>query len=853
MRRGNSLSPQELDLLTRTIIGEASNQPDEGQAGVAYSILNRLKAGSFGNTAADVILAPKQYEPWTTRSRELLSIPRESPAYQRAYGIAQGAVSGEIPDPTDGATHFLQEETVRQRRGGSLPSWAQGQGLKIGDHTFFNPDQGRAMAMNKEEVPDYLGQFIKSSGAVPTTAKTSTQDDVPDYLGSYIKAQAQQQPTPSAPVTPQIGVPSIPIMPPDNIDHGDRPHVVITPKSRLQEFRENVLEKTDPRTVVPDAISALVGSAGNKTREGIEGIQKGLSSPNWMPSFATKPTTIETLTGPKGASAIEMKDPGKLLGMSAGALGALAAPITGPLDVAVTKPLESITGNKEFSEKASMLIPVGSGARVANEMRPTVKGIRSIADIVPDRYIPETLANIERNPNLSLVDISQSARNRADMIKNDALAPKAQQAVMDFVDNRKGELAGDLRQTLEVLGEIPTPYDVVNKVKARAQETGRKVIQPIVEKSKPAEVTGIINDIDKELASASRTKLPLSDYQIKLTELRDKLRGERNDRDQMFSDVKGEQGLHKTQYELRAEADNLLSSASGAERNLGGKMMPWRNRLVDAIETTNPGYKEGLSKFRTDKQVDLAFDRGLNINKKPGTTSESILEHSAESWKDWAKDPKTHPDEIATAKLGALSWMAQELEGMRSGKKLMDSPKDKVLQGKLEALFGKKTATEYIDLMRDTHRKAQTASELGSKGSQTFARGREAEASPVRVPGASNTAPSAIQGGSAALLGLAGEAALPALGMAPGGMSALLGLTLGGSRLGASAIKHGYEYTRYKSDLARRMAEANALTRPLKDQPDLIAMLRARQAELDGGGNKLLGLTGSPVFQSLPR
>ena len=59
-------------------------------------------------------------------------------------------------------------------------------------------------------------------------------------------------------------------------------------------------------------------------------------------------------------------------------------------------------------------------------------------------------------------------------------------------------------------------------------------------------------------------------------------------------------------------------------------------------------------KFRTDKDVAEAFDKGLNITKMPGSSSESILEHSGESWKDWAKSASTHPDELSSARLGAL-------------------------------------------------------------------------------------------------------------------------------------------------------------------------------------------------------
>jgi hypothetical protein len=98
-----------------------------------------------------------------------------------------------------------------------------------------------------------------------------------------------------------------------------------------------------------------------------------------------------------------------------------------------------------------------------------------------------------------------------------------------------------------------------------------------------------------------------------------------------------------------------------------------------------------------------AFDKGLSISKMPGNSSESILQHSGPSWKDWASDATTHPDELAAARLGAISWMTHELEGVRAGKKLLDTPKNPVLQEKLEALFGKDKAQQSLDLLNDTN------------------------------------------------------------------------------------------------------------------------------------------------------
>lgn len=149
---GNDLSAKDKDLMVRTILGEAAQEGPRGQAAVAHVILNRVASGDYGKSAGQVVLAPNQFEPWSTRSKELLAISPASPAYRETSDIVDMARSGDIPDPTNGATHFLNPQIVMQRRGGSLPSWAQTPIAKIGNHTFFAP-QGKVVdpmdAINK--------------------------------------------------------------------------------------------------------------------------------------------------------------------------------------------------------------------------------------------------------------------------------------------------------------------------------------------------------------------------------------------------------------------------------------------------------------------------------------------------------------------------------------------------------------------------------------------------------------------------------------------------------------------------------------------------------------------------------
>ena len=132
----------ERDYLIRTIAFEASGETEIGKIAVAYAVLNRQKRGRWGDTINAVVTSPGQFEPWITRRAAIEGLLPDDPRYQHAAVIADAVLSGQTPDPTAGATHFLNPVIVRARRGGSLPSWASGKGQPIGRHVFYSPDGG---------------------------------------------------------------------------------------------------------------------------------------------------------------------------------------------------------------------------------------------------------------------------------------------------------------------------------------------------------------------------------------------------------------------------------------------------------------------------------------------------------------------------------------------------------------------------------------------------------------------------------------------------------------------------------------------------------------------------------------
>jgi spore germination cell wall hydrolase CwlJ-like protein len=131
---------EDRDYLIRTMAFEAPGEPDMGKAAVAHVVLNRKKSHRWGATIKEVVMKPWQFEPWMTRRKEMEKLSPDDPRYRKAGRIADAVLAGAVPDPTSGATHFLNPTVVRQRRGGSLLSWARGEGVSIGRHTFYSPD-----------------------------------------------------------------------------------------------------------------------------------------------------------------------------------------------------------------------------------------------------------------------------------------------------------------------------------------------------------------------------------------------------------------------------------------------------------------------------------------------------------------------------------------------------------------------------------------------------------------------------------------------------------------------------------------------------------------------------------------
>lgn len=126
-----------IDVLGRTIYGEARNQGRTGMEAVASVILNRARNPRWwgGPDIISVCLKPWQFSCWNRRDPNLPrleSVTGADPAFTTALAVADDAVNGKLRDPTENADSYFAVGIV-------LPYWADAakHTVTIGAHAFY--------------------------------------------------------------------------------------------------------------------------------------------------------------------------------------------------------------------------------------------------------------------------------------------------------------------------------------------------------------------------------------------------------------------------------------------------------------------------------------------------------------------------------------------------------------------------------------------------------------------------------------------------------------------------------------------------------------------------------------------
>jgi N-acetylmuramoyl-L-alanine amidase len=134
------ISETDLDVLARTIYGEARGEPREGKVAVGIVIINRWRSGMWfaGKTVAETCQKPWQFSCWNGNDpnrAKLLTIDRAKPSYLTCFDAAVTAIdkwwTHQIPDDLLGCTHYQVEGTGAKWSVGKTPA------VKIGRHLFY--------------------------------------------------------------------------------------------------------------------------------------------------------------------------------------------------------------------------------------------------------------------------------------------------------------------------------------------------------------------------------------------------------------------------------------------------------------------------------------------------------------------------------------------------------------------------------------------------------------------------------------------------------------------------------------------------------------------------------------------
>lgn len=109
-----------------------------------HTMLNRAK--QTGQSLGDVVTAPNQYEGASVGAK----FSDDDPEVQDIlHNIVVPSLSGDLPDPTGGKTHYYNpdlqamEHEKNPERYKLHPSFAQGDGQRIGNHVFYEHTGGR--------------------------------------------------------------------------------------------------------------------------------------------------------------------------------------------------------------------------------------------------------------------------------------------------------------------------------------------------------------------------------------------------------------------------------------------------------------------------------------------------------------------------------------------------------------------------------------------------------------------------------------------------------------------------------------------------------------------------------------
>lgn len=129
----------DLDILARTLYGEAESNNEADARAIASVIVNRTKFPNWPNDVSSVCLQPWQFSCWNAGDPNRERIQAASGAwFEKCKKIAGLALAGDLTDITHRATHYYETKSRK-------PKWSKGkiacysvEHRNGGAHFFFN-------------------------------------------------------------------------------------------------------------------------------------------------------------------------------------------------------------------------------------------------------------------------------------------------------------------------------------------------------------------------------------------------------------------------------------------------------------------------------------------------------------------------------------------------------------------------------------------------------------------------------------------------------------------------------------------------------------------------------------------
>ncbi len=177
----SKLSEKQLDVLVKTVLGEARGEGVGGMEAVAQVIRNRANSGKYPNDPMAVALQPYQFSTWNRG--EGGNNPQQFKSGTQQYETARQAVervfSGDSIDPTNGALFYHTPQVN--------PNWANEVNkygtTQIGNHIFYNGNP-----VPPRDIPNVVASQLD----VRPPAVTGYPSDLPPMLAAQRNWQPSQ-------------------------------------------------------------------------------------------------------------------------------------------------------------------------------------------------------------------------------------------------------------------------------------------------------------------------------------------------------------------------------------------------------------------------------------------------------------------------------------------------------------------------------------------------------------------------------------------------------------------------------------------------------------------------------------